>query len=113
MRAMNLTGMDLNCTKTSMSFESTFEKMKLIMAETCLLVILRCVYECTRVPNRMGLGLQNIMMEISFRDCMRMMRGMDLESKHKQVGTHMKVVIKMAINMDMKYLDGVMETARI
>ena len=101
MRAMNLTGMDLHYTKTSMSFERTFEKMKLIRAETCLLVILRCVFECTRVRNRMGLGLQNIMMEISFRDCMRMMRGMDLEGIHKQVGTHMKVVIKMKREMDM------------
>ena len=49
----------------------------------------------------MGLRLMNIRMRMSLKDCMRMGRGVDLESIHGQVGTHMNVTIEMAMNMDL------------
>ena len=59
----------------------------------------------------MGLRLMNIMMEVSLKECMRMVKGIVLGSLHARMGIHMKATEKMTINMDTEYSDGVMEIA--
>ena len=56
----------------------------------------------------MDLRLMNIMMVISFKGCMRIIRRTDLESIHLQMEHHMKATIKMTIDMDLEYSDIVM-----